>query len=141
MRALAVMLVCAALSACGSDDTESDPSAETVQGSERGVLATIDALQTASRRGAGGRICRDVFTRDLVRSIETSAKRSCSTEVRKRLFTRKASISVQRGIQVKGITASAIIREQNGNISTLHFLKQAGRWRIDRVTPQKAGHQ
>jgi hypothetical protein len=27
-----------------------------------------------------------------------------------------------------------VIREQNGNVSTLHLVKQADAWRIDRVT-------
>jgi hypothetical protein len=110
-----------------------------VQGAQKGVLQTIDALQTASRRGDGRRICQEVFTQNLVRSIETSAKRSCPAALRTRLLTPSESISVQRGIQVNGMTASAVIREQNDRVSTLHLLKQAGRWRIDRVTPQKAG--
>jgi hypothetical protein len=103
------------------------------------VLSTIDALQTASRSGDGRRICNRLFTPNLVRSIEKTTKHSCATEVRTKLFARNASISVQQGIRVKGSTASAVIRERNGNISTLHFLKQVGQWRIDRVEPQKAG--
>jgi hypothetical protein len=139
-RAFALILLCAALPGCGGDDPDSkNPAPTTVEGPQRAVLSTIDALQTASRSGDGRRICNRLFTPNLVRSIEKSSKHDCAVEVRTKLFARDASISVQQGIRVKGSTASAVIRERNGNISTLHFLKQVGHWRIDRVEPQKAG--
>ncbi len=138
---LALLFACAALLGCGGSDDEGLASRSTgaMQGAQRGILETIDALQTASRRGDSRQICQGLFTQNLVRSIETSAKRSCPVEVRERLFTPDESISVQRGIRVNGPTASAVIREQNDDVSTLHLLKQAGQWRIDRVSPQKAG--
>jgi hypothetical protein len=136
----ALVLAFTALLGCGASDNEAQPSRspETVHGEQRRVLETIDALQTAGRRGDGLQICETLFTKSLVRSIETRAKRSCPAEVRKRLFTREQTISVGRAIRVSGTTASAVIREQNDNISTLHLLKQGGQWRINRVTPRKA---
>ncbi len=137
-RGLATFLVVAALPGCGGDDGAQSSTQPAVAADQRGVLETIDALQNASRRGAGGEICDDVFTSQLVQSIERASTRSCPTEVRTRLFRQDASISVQRGIEVKGNRATAVIREPNGDVSTLHMLKQAGRWRIDRVTPRGA---
>ena len=136
---LALILVAVALPGCGgsNDTTTTTPPPQTVKPAQSAVLDTIDALQTASRHGDGLRICNQVFTKNLVRSIEASAKRECNIEVRKRLFTPEESIAVQQGIVVKGNTATAVIREQNGNVSTLHLLKQKGRWRIDRVVAQK----
>lgn len=141
--AVALVLAAVALPGCGGSDdagSKTQPaSPPAVQSDQRAILATIEALQTASRSGDARRICNVVFTPQLARSIKRSAKRSCAREVRERLFTPDASISVQRGIQVKGVAATAVIREQNGNVSTLHLVKQADRWRIDRVTPKKAG--
>jgi UDP-N-acetylenolpyruvoylglucosamine reductase len=122
--AISGLLVAAALPGCGgSDDNQTTG---TVGDDQRGVLATVDALQSASRDGDGAKICSSVFT-----------KRGCAAEVRENLFKPDESISVERNITVKGSTGTAVIREQSGNVSTLHLVKQAGRWRIDRVTPQR----
>jgi hypothetical protein len=102
------------------------------------VLGTVDALQRASRQGDGRAICTQVFTRQLVRSIESAAKRSCAKEVRARVFSPRAAFSVGRHIAVTGNRGSAVIRDQAGNVSKLFLVKQGGRWRIDRVQPQKA---
>ena len=139
-RGLAVLLAAAALPACGSSDDDTDKRPQgTVAGDQRGVLETIDALQRASRRGDGRKICAEVFTPELARSIEKASKKTCRAEVRTRLFRPSESISVGRAIEVKGNTATAVIREQNGDVSTLHMLKRAGRWRIGRVTPRAGG--
>jgi hypothetical protein len=82
-------------------------------------------------------ICGDLFTAQLVESVEAASKRSCAKEVRKRLFTPDAEISVGRDITVKGDRGTAVVREQNGNVSTLSLLKQSSQWRIDRVAPVK----
>jgi hypothetical protein len=137
---LAVVAAVAALAGCGGSDKDT-PSAQkspqAVSGSERGILATVDALQTASRKGDGRMICGDLFTAQLVKSVEAASKRSCAKEVRKRLFTPDAEISVGRDITVKGDRGTAVVREQNGNVSTLSLLKQSSQWRIDRVAPVK----
>ena len=137
------MTAVAALAGCGSSDKDSTPAqkpqAAVVSGSERGILTTVDALQTASRKGDGRAICGDLFTPQLVKSVEAAAERSCAKEVRKRLFTPDAEISVGRDIKVTGDRGSAVVREQNGNVSTLSLLKQSSQWRIDRVVLVKPG--
>jgi hypothetical protein len=133
--ALAGLLVAALLPGCGgSDDTSTTAS---VRDDQRGILATVDALQTASHAGDGAKVCSTVFTESLVRSIEEASGRGCATEVKKNLFKPEESISVARNITVRGDTAIAVIREQNGTFSTLHVVRQGGTWRIDRVTPQQ----
>jgi hypothetical protein len=132
--ALGGLLVAAALAGCGGSDNTRTTSA--VGDDQRGILATVDALQTASRAGDGARVCSNVFTKSLVRSIDKASARGCATEVRENLFKPDESISVERTITVAGDTGTAVIREQTGNVSTLHLVKQAGAWRIDRVTPR-----
>jgi hypothetical protein len=138
-RGLALLAAFAALPGCGGGDDDAQPvetaTQPAVASDQRGVLQTIDALQSASRRGAGADICGDLFTPRLVRSLERASTRDCATEVRTRLFRRDDVISVQRGIEVEGTSATAVIRKGDGDVSTLHMLKLAGRWRIDRVTP------
>ena len=132
---LAGLLFAAALPGCGASDDK--PKNADVSDDQRGILATVDALQTASHAGDGAKVCSTVFTKSLVRSIEKASKRGCAAEVRENLFKPGEAISVGRNITVKGATGTAAIREQNGNVSTLHLVKQAGAWRIDRVTPQR----
>jgi hypothetical protein len=141
MPTLAVVIG-VAIGGCGGSDKDSSAdqkSTTAVSGDQRGILTTIDALQTASRKGDGAKVCQELFTSKLARSVEKSAKRSCASEVKTNLFAPDAEISVGRQIEVAGGRGTAIIREQNGNVSKLSLLKQSGRWRIDRVTPQKAG--
>jgi UDP-N-acetylenolpyruvoylglucosamine reductase len=131
--ALAGLFVAAALPGCGGSDDEKTTGA--VQDDQRGILATVDVLQTSSHTGDGAKICSSVFTASLVRSIEKASDRGCATEVKKSLFKSSESISVDRNITVKGDAGTAVIREGNGNVSTLHLVKQAGAWRVNRVTP------
>jgi hypothetical protein len=131
-RGFALLLVVAALPGCGGSDDDSQPNGR-VGGDQRDILETVDALQSSSRRGDGRTICAELFTPALKRSIRRASRGSCAAEVRKRLFRPNASISVRRPIAVQGSTAAAVIREENGEVSTLQMVKRAGRWRINRV--------
>jgi hypothetical protein len=127
---------------CGSSNNSpagSTAAAPTANSDQRRILATVDALQAASHKGDGESICGHLFTASLVRSIERASKRSCPQEVRQHLFSRNEEISVSRDIRVSAAGASAVIREQNGNVSTLFFVKQGSGWRITRVTPKAQG--
>jgi len=121
----------------GSDNkpASADKPPATISGNERSILATVDALQTASRKGDGQKVCADLFMPRLMKSVEAAAKRSCAQEARRSTFTPDAEISVGRQIEVVADRGTAVIREQNGTVPKLSFLKQSGQWRIDRVTP------
>ena len=97
---LAGLFVAAALPGCGGSDDKPTPGA--VQADQRGILATVDALQTASRTGDGTKICSSVFTTSLVRSIEKASQRACAAEVKENLFTAGKSISAGRDITLGG---------------------------------------
>jgi len=138
--ALAVLAFSLPLTACGGSDEETPTkkAAPAVSGDQRGILGTVEALQTASRNDDGRGICADIFTAQLVRSIEKSAKRSCVKEVSDTLVSPDAAIAVGRDIKVTGLSATATISEQNDDVSKLFLLKQDGEWRIDRVVAQDA---
>ena len=140
LAGLAACACAAPLASCGgSDEAPGNGQAPpAISPEQRGVLGTVDTLQRASRHGDGRAICTQVFTRRLVRSIESAAKRSCAEEVRARVFSPRAKFSVGRHIAVTGNRGSAVIRDQAGNVSKLFLVKQGGRWRIDRVQPQTA---
>ena len=130
-------VLAAVVAACGGSETpqEPTPTKDAVQSSERDILNTVDRLQEAGRRGDGAAICREVFTARLARSITRAAGRPCAPTVRRTLFSPDTSISVQRGVRVTGQRATAVIREQNGDVSTLVRRREGGRWRIDSITP------
>jgi hypothetical protein len=132
---LAAVSIVALLAGCGGSDGPAAKPGTKVGGDQRAVLNTVASLQTASRKGDGAAICATVFTARLARSITTASKRGCAQEVRRRLFSSSAEISVQRNIRVRGAGATAVIKEHNGDVSTLRLLKQGGRWRIDHVNP------
>jgi hypothetical protein len=137
--AVSTVAVAAITGACGGSDakekaTTSKP-ARAASSQQRSVVATIDELQQAAQHGNAGRICGEIFTQKLAQSIKAAAKRSCATEVRERLLTPRERISVGRDIRVNGDHATAVIREQNGNTSTLFLVKQGGRWKIERLRP------
>ncbi|HEX8158349.1 MAG TPA: hypothetical protein VF526_13275 [Solirubrobacteraceae bacterium] len=125
---------------CGGSDKTASTQSQTstqppsLQLSQRGVLATIDELQIAARAGDAGKICKELFTANLRRSIGAASKRTCASAVRKQ-FDRNTSISVGRDFQVDGAKAKAVIRDQTGRTATLYLLKQGDAYRIDRLAP------
>ena len=138
LAALAVLT--AALAGCGggSKDTSGDQKSDTASkaADNTAVKQVMTDLQTASRTGDGRRICTQIFTPKLADSVTGSAKSgSCAKEVRKKLFSRKAQISVQNVTVPNAANATATVNEANGNTSTVFLVKQSGRWRIRSVQP------
>lgn len=122
-----------ALGACGGSDDSPDRATDALRQAEtasiRGVLAE---LQSASVSGDGHRICAKVFTPKLSALIASTAG-SCAREVRTKLFSPDARLTVKT-VDVTAVSdATATVKEANGNLSRIFFVKQAGRWRIRSV--------
>jgi hypothetical protein len=139
LAAAALMTAAATLAGCGGSSTSGPkPVGDTSSKAENdtAVKQTMSDLQTASRAGDGKRICTQVFTPKLADSVTKSAKSgSCAKEVKKKLFSPKALITVQNVDVPNAANATATIKEANGNISTVFLVKQSGRWRIRSVQP------
>src|SRR4051812_6873621 len=91
---LAALAAATVVAACG--DSDGEQKAPAVSGEQRAIVSTIDALQSASRQGDAGRICNEIFTETLARSIRRASRRSCEREVRETLTSPDAQISVRR---------------------------------------------
>jgi hypothetical protein len=131
----AVAVVAAALAGCGSSGSKK-PAGDTSSKAENetAVKQVMSDLQTASRAGDGKRICTQIFTPKLANSVTKSAKSgSCAKEVKKKLFSPKAQITVENVDVPNPANATATIKEANGNTSTVFLVKQSGRWRIRSV--------
>jgi predicted small lipoprotein YifL len=135
----ALALLTTALAGCGGSGDSEKPTATTAANAtadNTAVKQVMTDLQTASRAGDGKRICTQIFTPKLANSVTASAKSgSCAKEVRKKLFSRKAQIAVQNVDLPNAANATAVIKEANGNTSTIFLVKQSGRWRIRSVSP------
>lgn len=129
-------VVAAALAGCGgsSGDKKATGNTSTKAQDETAVKQVLADLQTASREGDGTRICTQIFTPKLADSVTKSAKSgSCAKEVRHKLFSRKARITVENVDVPNTANATATIKEANGNVSNVFLVKQSGRWRIRSV--------
>jgi hypothetical protein len=139
LTAAAAVTAATALAGCGgASSTAQKPAGdESTKAEDRtAVKQTMSDLQTASRAGDGKRICTQVFTPKLADSVTKSARSgSCAKEVKKKLFSRKAQITVQNVDVPNAANATATIKEANGNTSTVFLVKQSGRWRIRSVQP------
>ena len=140
LAALAVLT--AALAGCGSgsgdSSTDKKPAVAPVNtaAENTAVKQVMSDLQTASRAGDGKRICTQIFTPKLSNSVTTAAKSgSCAKEVKNKLFSSKAKIAVQNIDVPNAANATAVVKEANGNTSTIFLVKQSGRWRIRSVGP------
>jgi hypothetical protein len=139
--AVAITTAAVALAGCGSGSDSGDkkkPAADTATktADNTAVKQVMTDLQTASRAGDGKRICTQIFTPKLANAVTTAAKSgSCAKEVRKKLFSRKTAIAVQNIDLPNAANATAVIKEANGNTSTVSLVKQSGRWRIRSVGP------
>jgi hypothetical protein len=111
----------------GDDSSSSDQDA---------VRQVMTNLQTASREGDGQRICNQIFTPKLSNSVtRSSASGSCAAEVKSKLFSPQTQIEVETVAVTDESNATVIVKEANGNTSTVFLVKQSGLWRIRSVTP------
>jgi len=121
----------AALGGCGGNSASDQKKSD-----EQAVQQVMADLQSASRAGDGERICTQIFTPKLADSVTKSAKSgSCATEVKSKLFSPKTAITVENVTVPDPANATATVKEQNGNRSTVFLVKQSGRWRVRSVQP------
>ena len=139
LTAAAIVATTVALAGCGGGSSGADkPAGDTSTKSDdtAAVKQVMSDLQAASRAGDGKRICAQIFTPKLADSVtESAASGSCAKEVKKKLFSREAKITVQNVDVPNPSNATATIKEANGNTSTVFLVKQSGRWRIRSVQP------
>lgn len=126
---LAVLAVMA-VAGCGGDDSDSGAS------DSKAVATVMSSLNSASRAGDGSRICTELFTPKLANSVSTSSTSGdCATEVKSKLFSPDAKISVESIDVPDESNATATVKEANGNTSRVYLVKQGGEWRIRSVVP------
>jgi hypothetical protein len=100
------------------------------------VRQVLTDLESASREGDGERICSQIFTPKLANLVTSSSTSgSCATEVKSKLFSPDAQIEVQSVNVTDESNATAIVKEANGNTSTVFLVRQSGVWRIRSGTP------
>ena len=133
MRLIAVTLTAAiaatCLVACGGDKSNADK----YSGEKAKVARVVDELGAAARNGDGDRICRDLFTKNLRISIARASKRACPAEVTQKVFDRNTKYDLQ-DLVVQGNQATADVKDQKNRKAILLFLKEAGQWRIAKVS-------
>jgi hypothetical protein len=130
--AVVAVAVLVAVGGCGGGNASGDQKAT----DEKDVARVMSDLQTASRAGDGQRVCGQIFTPKLADSVTKAAKSgSCATEVKKKLFSPNAKITVENVDVQNPANATATIKEANGNTSSVFLVKQSGRWRIRSVQP------
>ena len=123
-----LVLVCAALGACGGDKGANE---KRFDGDSADVAAVVDRLQAYARDGDGSKICSDLMTPQLSQFISTSFDTPCAKRVADQLGA-QSTITVRR-IRVDGPLASATVVEGNRNVTGMAFLKRDGEWRISRI--------
>ena len=114
---------------CGGDSDSEGSDTEAVAS----VMASLDA---ASRAGDGDRICTQLFTPKLASSVSSSSTSGdCEREVKAKLFSPDAQISVENISVPDDASAVATVKEANGNMSRVFLVKTDGQWRIRSVVP------
>jgi hypothetical protein len=130
IKTAGLLLVLAAvgpLAGCGGGGDDSDRDA---------VDDVLSSLESASRDGDGARICDEIFTPKLAASVSRSSDSGkCATEVKAKLFSPDAEIDVENINVGDESSATATVKEANGNVSKVFLVKQDGQWRIRGVAP------
>ena len=123
---LTVSFACVALASCGG-------SSGTTVTDNVGVRRTIGTLTDAARAGDGKKICDQIFTPLLKKSVATAAKRPCAVEVKQKLFAKNAEFNVA-DVSVQGNQATARVTDQFHKTSVISLVRVNGDWRISGVT-------
>ena len=137
-KSLAALTALVLLAGCGGSSGGSSGGGSGGGGGDQedAVRGVMTDLQTASREGDGARICNQIFTPKLADSVTSSSKSgSCAKEVKAKVFSPKAKITVDDVTVSDAANAEATIKEQNGKTSSVFLVKQGGEWRVRSIKP------
>jgi hypothetical protein len=130
MRLKAIgVVVLLVVAGCGGDE---GPNQKRFDGESQDVAAVVDQLQEYARLSDGPKICSELLTPQLERFIADSFDTSCEERVNEQLGDADTTITVRR-LNVNGPLASATVRENNGAVTGMAFVKSDGEWRISRI--------
>jgi hypothetical protein len=133
---LAWLVLSAGLAAGGCGGGSDDGSADRPAGDEASVRRVLSDLQAAAVAGDGTRICGQIFTPKLARSVADSSKSgSCAEEVRRNLFSPTTRLTVQRVTIADDTNATATVTEASRKTSTVFLVRESRRWRIRSIQP------
>ena len=96
------------------------------------VVAVAAAAVVVTRGGDDGGSSDEAAVRQVTSS---AASGSCAAEVKSKLFSPDAAIEIESVNVTDESNATAIVKEANGNTSTVFLVRQSGVWRIRSVTP------
>ena len=126
MVVIAAGLLAMTLAACGGGD---ESNAERFDGDKKQVAEVIDELGAAAREGDTKRICEDLITVDLQRSVRETAGTSCAQEFEENIVGDDTRYTVDT-IDVIGSQANAKVTDQDDRKSAIALVKLDGDWRI-----------
>jgi hypothetical protein len=127
----AALVAAVALTGCGGGKKEG-ANAKNFKGDQKDVAQLVDDLQAAARAGDTGKICQDLFTRQLASAVGTRGHTTCQAQVKKQLALKNETITITQ-LAVQTPSALATVQEQNGKVSRLTFLKQSGKWHVNGI--------
>ena len=119
---------------CGGDDDDVNNNADNYEGTEAEVAQVIDDLGNAGRDGDGTKICEDIFTADLVKSIERGAGQSCESEVDDNLEQDEYELEID-SLEVDGDSATVGTTDQKDRSALLRLQRIDGAWRVVSFSP------
>jgi len=142
-RLVALTAVCAAAlgaAACGGSDTD-----DTTKRDEQQIRTTLRNLGKATASKDYTALCDKVFARRLVNRSQAVGI-PCETAMKAALANVEAPSITVAAVAVKGEEAEATVKTaakgQPASTDKVHLIKEAGRWRVDRLggpQPRAAG--
>jgi hypothetical protein len=131
---LATATVALAVVGCGGGDDGDKPgkNAKRYFGDQRDVAQVVDNLVAASRAGDTKKICSEIFTARLAKSIGAQAGGSCEAQVKNQLAQPNEDITIQQ-LALSGTRALATVKEQTQKTSRLVFVRVGDSWRLDAI--------